>query len=585
MDTNLVITRVLHTIFAALTLKVSMRIVAFLALLLSSVLSTFAIVDPPKLYRACLNGSDSTVSLEWTEPNDACNSFTEYHIYGRENSGSYSLLRVVKNLATTNIQFKLPSAAFTWNFYIQTLNTCNGTDSVTSNNLKVDKVAPLVQDIDSVSIDLLTQKIVIGWQKNPAPDTKWYRIYEKQGTAKRLGDTTALEYVLKQHSATTPISISIAAFDSCDQPAPISTPHQPIILSHLVDTCTRTITLTWTSYVGWGQVDRYELLFSKNGAPYVSGGATSALSFAFKNFVLGDQLCFVVRAVKKSTTRITSSSNRICSSTRKPIPPAVTYLSAVTVNGEDLDIVWLNSGSSDLASFELLKNSGSGDVVVHSTGSANPSYSYTDSDVDVNNINYLYTVRALDFCGKELKLSNQSKNILLALNGETLSWNPYVGWQGNVREYVLESFDGSTWNIFATTSGNSHKLDTSYFSTSICIRVRAEEENNPVFNSLSVSNVVCTEGRFVFYIPNALNPQNSENYFKVVGTNIDYDKSGGLLFSRWGETLLELNNLDVGWDGRFKGEPLPLGLYYYKIVVYSRNGHKSEANGYVRIIR
>ena len=82
-----------------------------------------------------------------------------------------------------------------------------------------------------------------------------------------------------------------------------------------------------------------------------------------------------------------------------------------------------------------------------------------------------------------------------------------------------------------------------------------------------------------------MNPENEENYFKVVGSNVDYDLSRGIIFNRWGEQLVEISNLEVGWNGTHNGDLLPLGIYYYSLEVYSLNGKKEEAKGYIRIIR
>ncbi|HEY1046559.1 MAG TPA: hypothetical protein VGF79_08975, partial [Bacteroidia bacterium] len=64
-----------------------------------------------------------------------------------------------------------------WEFYVVYSKTCNGTDSINSDTLFVDNSKPSYQEIDSVSVDLATQKIIIGWTKNPTLDNKGYIIY------------------------------------------------------------------------------------------------------------------------------------------------------------------------------------------------------------------------------------------------------------------------------------------------------------------------------------------------------------------------------------------------------------------------
>ena len=578
--------RALHTIFAVNTFRISMRVIVFFTLLLGFAFTSKAIVDPPKLLRACLNGSDSMVTILWEPPSDACGSFSEYHIYGRENNGPVMFLYTEKNLSTSSVQFKLPSADFKWNFYIETLHTCNGVDSLKSNVVYVDKDAPAFQQLDSVSVDRTSQKLIIGWQKNDSNDVKWYRVYEKTTNSnRRIADTAGLYYVFKQHSVLSPIQIRHAAFDSCDNPAGISDPHSHMILSQSVDTCAVSVTLNWSSYVGWNQVDNYSVFYSVNGGQFTLDASTSNTNHVFTNFKLGDQLCFFVRATKTGPTRVTSSSNEMCLSTRAPIPPSVDYVETVTVDGKLIDIRWASSGSGDIKTTELMKDDGAGEVPVYSKPGSSLSDSYSDPDVSVDQQSYIYVVQTRDQCDKVLSRSNTSHSILLSLSRPSLSWNPYVGWAGTVKEYVIESYDGSTWNILATTNATSYDLDSSFFTNSVCLRVRAIETGNPNNNQEALSNQVCTDGDFVFYIPNAMNPNNEENYFKVVGTNIDYDQSTGLIFNRWGEKIVALDNLETGWNGTINGEPLPLGIYYYSVRVYSLNGKSKEQNGYIRIIR
>jgi len=37
------------------------------------------------------------------------------------------------------------------------------------------------------------------------------------------------------------------------------------------------------------------------------------------------------------------------------------------------------------------------------------------------------------------------------------------------------------------------------------------------------------------------------------------------IFDRWGKMVFETNNIKQGWDGKYKGEPLPDGTYPYSI--------------------
>ena len=46
---------------------------------------------------------------------------------------------------------------------------------------------------------------------------------------------------------------------------------------------------------------------------------------------------------------------------------------------------------------------------------------------------------------------------------------------------------------------------------------------------------------------------------------VDVEDYQFFIFDRWGELLFETNNISNGWNGTFKGEDVPSGLYVWKI--------------------
>ncbi|RMG91719.1 MAG: hypothetical protein D6706_17965, partial [Chloroflexi bacterium] len=65
------------------------------------------------------------------------------------------------------------------------------------------------------------------------------------------------------------------------------------------------------------------------------------------------------------------------------------------------------------------------------------------------------------------------------------------------------------------------------------------------------------------YVPNAFSPDGDDNneIFRVYGTEIA--TLNLRIFDRWGQKLFESNDINQGWDGTYKGEPLPPGVYTY----------------------
>lgn len=89
-----------------------------------------------------------------------------------------------------------------------------------------------------------------------------------------------------------------------------------------------------------------------------------------------------------------------------------------------------------------------------------------------------------------------------------------------------------------------------------------QKANNQV---LSLSNEVEIIPAAVIYVPNAFTPNGDglNDSFGGVGEGItDYTMQ---IFDRWGNLLFESNNIDVQWDGNYKNEVVPTGVYVFKL--------------------
>tara|TARA_R110001592_G_scaffold334440_1_gene618787 strand:- start:1111 stop:2169 length:1059 start_codon:yes stop_codon:yes gene_type:complete len=89
----------------------------------------------------------------------------------------------------------------------------------------------------------------------------------------------------------------------------------------------------------------------------------------------------------------------------------------------------------------------------------------------------------------------------------------------------------------------------------------------------SIQKLVIIKGEYNIYVPNAFTP-NGDRFNEIF-----FPKGFGLvekgysfsIFDRWGEKLFETNELNMGWDGTFKGQLSPLGVYIWKLTYYDIN--------------
>jgi len=87
------------------------------------------------------------------------------------------------------------------------------------------------------------------------------------------------------------------------------------------------------------------------------------------------------------------------------------------------------------------------------------------------------------------------------------------------------------------------------------------------------------------FIPNTFTPNgDGENdLFKVKGLKID--EVYFAIYNRWGEKVFETNDLNVAWDGKYKGRPADVGVFGWYLKVRCLNGEETFKKGNVTLIR
>ncbi len=89
------------------------------------------------------------------------------------------------------------------------------------------------------------------------------------------------------------------------------------------------------------------------------------------------------------------------------------------------------------------------------------------------------------------------------------------------------------------------------------------------------------------WMPNAFTPDRdeyftNEDYGPVI--TFPYAKYEFYIFNRWGEPIFESQNINLKWDGTYKGEVVPQGTYVWLIVITKNSTKKYKYNGIVNVI-
>lgn len=87
------------------------------------------------------------------------------------------------------------------------------------------------------------------------------------------------------------------------------------------------------------------------------------------------------------------------------------------------------------------------------------------------------------------------------------------------------------------------------------------------------------------YLPTAFSP-NGDGFNDELGLLGEGIISMNLtIYNRWGETVINMTNPTQKWDGKYKGEDVPVGVYAYKLFVVLADGETIEQSGNITVIR
>lgn len=557
-----------------------MRAFIVTALFLSSIAS--AITRPAKMLRACIDYDNDVITISWSPPSDACGSFEKHMIYGSENLGPFQKLTEIVSLNVTEFPHTLGVQNTSWRYYITTYTECGGVDSLRSDTVAVDITYPSNIELDSISYNIETQDIIAGWKANPSKDTKHYEVFDySSGSGDLLGKTEQLGFnVTEQRNGRFPVVL--ATLDSCNLSSLLSNPHETTHLNGTIDSCSNTINLKWSLYVGWEGVDSQALFVSKNKKKFTRANSfgSNETEVQYNDFILGDTVRFFVRTYKggKST-----SSNTKLFETRKLIIPQNLDLRLVDVDDNMLKIRWLCENQKDIKEFNIYCSQNNSAFVKIETVTAdlgNETYVYTDEKNNPNDQSFLYYVSCTDKCNNKSLSSDTSASLFLDTNN-TIVHNKYIGWKNGVSLYSIEEKNGFTWNTIDNNADNFKTSDIQ--SLSGCLRIAAKENNSQDGENIAHSNVVCKTKPLKYYITTAINPDGVNTQFVVKGESIDTNKSLFYIYSRWGELIKE-GTLDQGWNGKYRGKKVQSGAYVYLVKVYGLNGEYEQKRGVVNVV-
>jgi trimeric autotransporter adhesin len=150
--------------------------------------------------------------------------------------------------------------------------------------------------------------------------------------------------------------------------------------------------------------------------------------------------------------------------------------------------------------------------------------------------------------------------------------------------YQVSLDGGATWGTPSSgATGLTHRINNLNPSQEITIIVRAIG-----VNSCQTSVSLPVKGRAIndnIYIPNSFSPNGdgTNDVLKVFSYSIKEMKF--VVFNQWGEKVYESTNMNMAWDGKFRGKDQPSGVYMYVAKFILLDNTVVERKGSVNLVR
>lgn len=145
----------------------------------------------------------------------------------------------------------------------------------------------------------------------------------------------------------------------------------------------------------------------------------------------------------------------------------------------------------------------------------------------------------------------------LLLSPKAFGQNVFYTWQ-----------DGSTGNEKIIQSPGNYRITASNFCGS-------------AVQNIGVKEVICG-----IHLPNAFTPNNDglNDLFRIryPGQLKEFEMT---IYNRWGSVLFRTNDPYTGWDGRYRGELQPNGVYVWTVSFVNKTGASQKLKGTVSLIR
>ncbi|MBR1627505.1 MAG: gliding motility-associated C-terminal domain-containing protein [Bacteroidales bacterium] len=209
----------------------------------------------------------------------------------------------------------------------------------------------------------------------------------------------------------------------------------------------------------------------------------------------------------------------------------------------------------------------------------------TESLTDRCNGDYILIVKDANGCSDTARITVTSDNSIEDFSATVDKEKVYDGAKIHLSSTYKEGFYYFwTPSTYLTTPEN-YETDGIIYETTIYNVYITDRKgcNNDASVKVEVEYVLCDEQNI--FVPNVFSP-NNDGKNDILYVSGDYIASmEWIIYNRWGEKVFQSDNINNGWDGKFRNEDCPAGVYYYKLEINCYGGKNYVTGGDVTLIR
>jgi gliding motility-associated-like protein len=168
---------------------------------------------------------------------------------------------------------------------------------------------------------------------------------------------------------------------------------------------------------------------------------------------------------------------------------------------------------------------------------------------------------------------------------------------GNITDILKPTFDfynlsqdGQSY-IWDFDDGDSSQTDdpshTYLGPGTYCVKLETKAYYNTGIATCvdSIRKCILINPLSVLYVPNAFTPNSDTNndFFAVASSRID--EFYMVIYNRWNEVLYRSYDITMCWDGKYNGNDVPTGVYYYEILYRDVTQKRYEQKGIVNVLK